>query len=66
MRALILTGPNMVPRTDVPSNFQGGKSCYIRSIALISIMAQIGSYVPCDSAKLTIIDGVYTRYLISR
>jgi len=51
MRALILTGPNM-----------GGKSCYIRSVALISIMAQIGSYVPCDSAKLALVDGVYTRY----
>lgn len=40
----------------------GGKSCYIRSVALISIMAQIGSYVPCDSAKLALVDGVYTRY----
>jgi len=66
MRALILTGPNMVLRIYVPFNFQGGKSCYIRSVALISIMAQIGSYVPCDSAKLTIIDGVYTRSFLSR
>lgn len=39
----------------------GGKSCYIRSVALTVIMAQIGSYVPCDSAKLTLVDAVYTR-----
>lgn len=49
-RALLVTGPNM-----------GGKSSYVRSVALISIMAQIGSYVPCDSAQLGIIDGVFTR-----
>lgn len=46
----IITGPNM-----------GGKSCYIRQVALISIMAQIGSYVPADSASLTPLDAVYTR-----
>lgn len=49
-RALLVTGPNM-----------GGKSSYVRSVALISIMAQIGSFVPCDSAELGIIDGVFTR-----
>ena len=43
----------------------GGKSCYIRSVALIAIMAQIGSYVPCESAKLTLVDKVYTRYFLA-
>lgn len=49
-RALILTGPNM-----------GGKSSYVRQVALIAIMAQVGSYVPADSARLGILDAVYTR-----
>lgn len=49
-KAMILTGPNM-----------GGKSSYIRQIALISIMGQIGSYVPAKSARLSILDAVYTR-----
>ncbi len=49
-RALLVTGPNM-----------GGKSSYVRSIALIAIMAQIGSYVPAASAKLGILDAVFTR-----
>ncbi|KAF1803060.1 muts domain V-domain-containing protein [Mucor lusitanicus] len=49
-KAMILTGPNM-----------GGKSSYIRQIALISIMGQIGSYVPAKSATLSILDAVYTR-----
>ncbi|KAG0168324.1 Mismatch repair protein msh3 [Apophysomyces sp. BC1015] len=49
-RTLILTGPNM-----------GGKSSYIRQVALISIMGQIGSYVPAESATLGILDAVYTR-----
>ncbi|GMH18403.1 hypothetical protein Nepgr_020244 [Nepenthes gracilis] len=46
----IITGPNM-----------GGKSCYIRQVALITIMAQVGSFVPALSAKLHVLDGVYTR-----
>ncbi|CAI0546901.1 unnamed protein product [Linum tenue] len=46
----IVTGPNM-----------GGKSCYIRQVALISIMAQVGSFVPASSCKLHVLDGVYTR-----
>ncbi|ESQ54750.1 hypothetical protein EUTSA_v10024274mg [Eutrema salsugineum] len=46
----IITGPNM-----------GGKSCYIRQVALISIMAQVGSYVPASFAKLHVLDGVFTR-----
>ncbi len=48
--ALLVTGPNM-----------GGKSSYVRSVALITIMAQIGSFVPADSAQLGITDAVFTR-----
>ncbi|GKU89340.1 hypothetical protein SLEP1_g3490 [Rubroshorea leprosula] len=46
----IVTGPNM-----------GGKSCYIRQVALIAIMAQVGSFVPASSATLHVLDGIYTR-----
>ncbi|KAK6370366.1 Mismatch repair protein msh3 [Lithohypha guttulata] len=49
-RALLVTGPNM-----------GGKSSYVRSVALITIMAQIGSFVPADSAQIGIVDAVFTR-----
>jgi DNA mismatch repair protein MSH3 len=49
-RALLITGPNM-----------GGKSSYVRQVALISILAQIGSYVPATSARLGLLDGIYTR-----
>ncbi|KAL2809622.1 DNA mismatch repair protein msh3 [Aspergillus granulosus] len=49
-RALLVTGPNM-----------GGKSSYVRQVALISIMGQIGSYVPAQSAKLGMLDAVFTR-----
>ena len=49
-RALLITGPNM-----------GGKSSYVRQIALIAIMGQIGSYVPATSAKLGMLDAVFTR-----
>ncbi|XP_068616934.1 DNA mismatch repair protein Msh3 [Brachionichthys hirsutus] len=49
-RTMIITGPNM-----------GGKSSYIRQVALICVMAQIGSYVPASEARLGMLDGVYTR-----
>jgi DNA mismatch repair protein MutS len=49
-RLLIVTGANM-----------GGKSTILRQIALIQIMAQIGSYVPASFARLPIIDRVWTR-----
>jgi|AntAceMinimDraft_1070359.scaffolds.fasta_scaffold51587_1 DNA mismatch repair protein MSH3 len=39
----------------------GGKSCFIRQVALIVIMAQCGSFVPAATAQLTVMDGVFTR-----
>ena len=50
MQIAVITGPNMA-----------GKSTFLRQVALTSIMAQIGSYVPADKANLSIIDKVYTR-----
>ena len=47
---LIITGPNM-----------GGKSTYLRQTALISILAQMGSFVPAAQAKLPLLDRVFTR-----
>lgn len=49
-RCLIITGPNM-----------GGKSSFTRQVALLTIMAQIGSYVPADSAEMGLFDAVFTR-----
>jgi hypothetical protein len=48
--SMIISGPNM-----------GGKSCYMKQVALIAVMAHMGSYVPAESATISILDSVFIR-----
>ena len=49
-RMMIITGPNMA-----------GKSTYIRQVALLTIMAQLGSFLPADEAQIGLVDRIFTR-----
>ena len=47
---IVLTGANM-----------GGKSTYLKAAALTVLMGQMGSFVPCESATFSMVDGIFTR-----
>lgn len=49
-RTMIITGPNMA-----------GKSTYMRQVALITLMAQVGSFIPADTGNIGIVDRIFTR-----
>ena len=49
-RFLLVTGPNM-----------SGKSTYMRQAALVTLLAQVGSFVPADAAEVGLVDGIFTR-----
>ncbi len=49
-RFMIITGPNMA-----------GKSCYLRQVVLVTLMAQVGSFVPASEARIGIVDRIFSR-----